>query len=371
MDKFIIICPLCSYDLTIANLLARYNLEYVVFRDKFSKKDEFPRATIRAIFGDKNDLYQLIDKGDVIINGTNSLYYLLGMKNCLRFLFFKRNKIINWPTGSDITELSISKNLHGLIYRLFLRSSFIKIVPPYTYAIANSIKLKLKEYLILRYPYKLEKNLNLNYHAFNSEVVFFSPANLDFSKNKDIYRNSTKGNNRFIRAFCKAYLQKKYIRCILLYRGPDKDHAKTLIPEECLNAFTFLKPQSTEELLKYFNKVDCVVDQFDVGGFGMIAMEAMSQAKPVMIHIDNNCWPLVYDDAPPVINCHTEDEIYQAIMEWSDHKKLQELGEKAEKWVRKYHDVHTADFSEFILRVCIAAGLEWPRKDLAKSKGDV
>ena len=51
---------------------------------------------------------------------------------------------------------------------------------------------------------------------------------------------------------------------------------------------------------------------------------------------------------------------------YKDKKKLKDLGEKAEKWVRKYHDVHTADFSEFILRVCLAAGLEWPRKDLAE-----
>jgi hypothetical protein len=92
----------------------------------------------------------------------------------------------------------------------------------------------------------------------------------------------------------------------------------------------------------------------------------MSQGKPVMIYIDKNYWPLVYNEEPPVINCCTEDEIYKAILEWADRKKLQELGEKAEKWVRKYHDVHTADFSEFILRVCLAAGLEWPRKDLSK-----
>ena len=105
-----------------------------------------------------------------------------------------------------------------------------------------------------------------------------------------------------------------------------------------------------------------MVDQFDVGALGGIACEAMAQAKPVMIYIDKNYWPLVYDEEPPVINCHTEDEIYNAILEWADKKKLQDLSERAEKWVRKYHDVHTADFSEFILRVCLAAGLEWPRK---------
>jgi len=369
MTKFVILCMHCDYDFSIAFLLKRYGFDFVIFRLRQASgmiKDINELGRNKIVVGDRDDLLSLIKKGDIVINGTNSLFYTLGLKRIFYYLFFKRNKIITWPTGSDISELSVEKTFHGFVYRFLLHRSILKVIPPYPYVLRNLKELNISNYFLLKYPYFLKKLKPVDEFR-ESKVIFFCPSNIDFcvTDNKK-NRNSSKGTDRFLRAFLRAYQENNSIKCIFLDRGQDKEIAKDFVRKNCSDAFEILEPMTRKELEDYFHKVDCVVDQFDVGGFGMISMEALAQGKPVMIYINKNCWPLVYDEEPPVINCQTEDEIYHAILQWADRKKLQGLGERAEKWVRKYHDVHTADFSEFIFRVCLAAGLEWPRKDLAK-----
>jgi len=77
---------------------------------------------------------------------------------------------------------------------------------------------------------------------------------------------------------------------------------------------------------------------FDVGGLGGIAVEAMSMAKPVMIYIEENCQKILYPELSPVLNCHTEDEIYEQIMKCVDRTFLEGLGKKASQWVHRYHN---------------------------------
>ena len=59
--------------------------------------------------------------------------------------------------------------------------------------------------------------------------------------------------------------------------------------------------------------------------------------KPVMIYVDENCSKILYSDPPPILNCHTEEEIFQQIMKCSDRVFLQTLGKQAMEWVYKYH----------------------------------
>jgi hypothetical protein len=285
-------------------------------------------------------------------------------------LFVRKLKFISVPTGSDLSELEIQTPIRKILFLIIFKYGTTHL-PHYTNCIGVYLKYKLEKYFFAKHPYIFQKKIPNRY--YNQEIVFLHPSNLDWGETDNkVGRNSFKGNDAFLKAFARAsrHLEKRniFIKCRILYRGPDKDVAIKLICRESAERFfEWVKPTTTVKLIEYFSQSDVVIDQFNLGILGMIAMEAMAQAKPVMIHIDKNCWPLVYDEEPPVINCHTEDEIYQAILAWSDRKKLQALGERAEKWVRKYHDVHTADFSEFILRICLAAGLEWPRVDLSKS----
>jgi glycosyltransferase involved in cell wall biosynthesis len=375
----IIICGvLCNNDIALAELLSRYSFHVKVLRlssHRAPHENNLPGKL--TYFTYDNILYvenaaqffRECSKANSIISINGYYPSIVRWRKLIQDLFFCTNfkKIINLTCGSDITELCIKNSLEGFKYRIHLKNSFYNYISPYPWAIKNLHKIFLRYFSFYRFNFFLLYP-KVNKKLVEKDVIFFHPSNLDWGVNdSNLNRNSTKGNDRFLKAFIRALGSGLKARCILLDRGPDAKEAKKIINESgYASSFEFLSTLTPHELKNVFIMSDMVVDQFDVGGLGGIACEAMAQAKPVMIYIDKNCWPLVYDEEPPVINCHTEDEIYNAILEWSDKKKLQDLGEKAEKWVRKYHDVHTADFSEFILRVCLAAGLEWPRKDLAK-----
>ena len=144
--------------------------------------------------------------------------------------------------------------------------------------------------------------------------------------------------------------------CVILDRGPDKDVAKELIHNLGVEGRFIWKPHLTrDKLLNEFRKADVVVDQFDVGGHGGIAMEAMSMGKPVMIYLQKNCMNLHYAEQPPVLNCHTEDEIYEQIMKSRDRIHLQNLGKKAKEWVYKYHYWETC-LDQFLLYYTLLTG---------------
>lgn len=372
---------LCNNDIALAELLSRYGFSVRVLRQSSQKainKENLPGDL--KFFSYKNIEYVESSLGFfsacrkvalvISING----YYpaMLGLKaRILSFFLWKKIQIINLTCGSDITEFVVSKTSSAIQYKKHLKKSFFNYISPYPHAIKNLGKLGLNNFAFYRFNFFLLSEI------FKSEIagakqplLFFHPSHLDWGcQDHKLGRNSTKGNDKFLRAFLRALAKGVNAKCIILDRGPDREEAKKIINQsEYCQFFEFRDQMSPAELRENIRIADVVIDQFDVGGLGGIACEAMSQSKPVMIYMDKNCWPLVYDKEPPVINCYTEDEIYNAILRWADREKLQELGERAEKWVRKYHDVHSADFSEFILRVCLAAGLEWPRQDLAKAK---
>lgn len=368
----IIFNGVCNYGLVIAELLARFHIPCKLYTiDRIS--EEYLSLfryfkSIDIVVNDRALLIKEMRKAKLCINVSMGILDHLGIKCLLFYLLFQKVPLINIPTGSDLSEIEIEERLRKLLFLILLKRG-ITHLPHYFFCIRSFFKYKFKNFFFSNHPYILQQKQPI---VGNKELVFFHPSNLDWGATDNKYgRNSFKNNRLFIDAFIRAskHLKNKniFLKCLILDRGPDKDLAKQRISKEKANTFfKWILPTTTVKLVQYILMADVIVDQFYLGILGMISMEAMAQAKPVMIYIDKNCWPLVYDEEPPVINCHTEDEIYNAILEWADKKKLQDLGERAEKWVRKYHDVHTADFSEFILRVCLAAGLEWPRKDLAK-----
>jgi glycosyltransferase involved in cell wall biosynthesis len=381
MTNIVVCGVLCNNDIALAELLSRYGFSVKVLRQLAQKaisEDHLPGKlkyfsfkNIKYIDGSLRFFYEC-SKANLVVSINGYYPAMMGFKaKLLSFFCFKKVNVINLTCGSDITEFVVSNTVAGRNYRNHLIKSFFNYISPYPNAIKNLFVLGLSNFAFYRFNYYLLGEFFINDKREEKEYfTFFHPSNLDWGcRDSKLGRNSTKGNDRFIRAFIRALDAGINAKCILLDRGPDKEEAKNLIKKSVYSKFFEFKDQMTPaELRENILDADIIVDQFDVGGFGGIAFETMAQAKPLMIYVDKDCWPLVYDEEPPIINCHTEDEIYNAIVEWTDRSKLKKLGEKAEKWVRIYHDVQTADFSEFILRICLGAGLKWPRKDLAKAE---
>src|SRR5439155_2362898 len=207
---------------------------------------------------------------------------------------------------------------------------------PYPHAIKNVFAFGIPNVVFMRFPYYLLGEVAREEEwGQEGRIRFFHPSHFDWKlHDAGIHRNSSKGNDRFIRAFARAIQEGLDAECVFLERGSDRDAAKTLLTELGVGDRAIWRAElPRDELLKEIERADVVVDQFDVGGLGGIATEAMSLAKPVMIHLDEGCAGLLYADSPPVLNCHTEQEIYQQILRCRDRPALRMLGSSAREWV--------------------------------------
>lgn len=367
--EVVIAGPFLDHDLFMAEALSSRGFDCVVLRfahlempnpDRLQKELRyFSLDRVIAISSSLQSL-AILRRAKCIITYSGLLVSFLHYF-WLLFPILRLPPIINLTTGSDITEWATQKNRGAFFYRQLLRRVAFTVISPYPAAIDALRRLKLPRYVFLRYPHLLPEPQKSTSRRID-EIVFAHLSNLDWgvSDNKP-GRNSTKGNDRFLRAFASALKEGAPIRCKILDRGPDRIVARQLI--ESLGVaeyFEWIEPVEPSKLPALFSEIDVVVDQFDVGGFGGIALEAMSCSKPVMTYLDPACSSLIYDNKPPILNCSSEAQIHEMILGNLDRAVLRNLGERARKWVLANHGTEH-NMEEFICRMCIAAGFQWPR----------
>ena len=83
---------------------------------------------------------------------------------------------------------------------------------------------------------------------------------------------------------------------------------------------------------------DIVVDQFKLGSFGGIMFKALAIGAPVCTFLDEGKMSERYSESPPVINCQTEDEIFQILRQIIENPaELSRLSKASRMWMEKYH----------------------------------
>ena len=359
---------LANWDIALAEALTRQGLECVVIRPREVELPDFGTLPARVDHftadrvmrsRDKWWFYKICRRARCVVSLTSAVTGNLGsLWFLLPVLGFP--PIVNVMTGSDFTELAVAPGLHGLIYRQLLRRAAFTVLAPYPKALENARKLRLTKFIVIRYPYMLPQRRAVG-PPDSGPITYFHCSHLDWGETDNKPgRNSTKGNDRFLRAFMRAVRAGADIRCIILDRGSDRHVARRMIDESGVaDRFEWRAEVTQREFTGLFGHADIVVDQFDVGGLGAIAVEAMALGKPVMIHLDTDCLSLVYDDPPPVLNWCSEEETFEAIMANQDREALRRLGDEAEAWVRLNHG-SGLDMDEFVFRIALASGMEWP-----------
>lgn len=264
-------------------------------------------------------------------------------------LFYPFLLSLGWPrfatigTGSSLTEAIKGNSLHAILARIAMRFAHVNIVNNYPHAINNLIHYRTKNVVFLPFPFvyvdeelSFENIASANVRKSESQIVFFHPSHIDWGEtDKRESRNSTKGNDRFLRAFARVVARHKgLVHLLILDRGPDRSLAKKLIDDFGISdSVSWHQELTRDEYLSVLRSTDVVVDQFDVGGFGGIAWEAMSLGKPVLMYINKDANELAYWGTAPVINAATEDEIFDAIESYLDKEKLESLGQAGRDWV--------------------------------------
>jgi glycosyltransferase involved in cell wall biosynthesis len=348
----LIIGELVCSDLVLAEHLTRRGLRCCVLRrylpDEKSETTEITTlSAYHTHFHERDILYyrNALDFLRVARKSRLIVSFTLSLVRALRTAWLGRHflglpPVVNITTGSDIAELALEKSLRAMLYHQYLRFVDLNWCLSYPYTLKNILALKVPNVVFISFPYYLVGDkAPEKVKRETGPLRFFHPSHLDWKVNDPgAHRTSSKGNDRFIRAFARALQEGMDAECLILERGPDKDEARALIHSLGVEDRFVWKPHLTrDELIAELHQADVVVDQFDVGGYGGISVEAMSIGKPVLVYVQENCMRLVHMELPPVLNCYTEEEIYRQIMACRDRAFLQDIGKRAKEWVYKYH----------------------------------
>ena len=244
-------------------------------------------------------------------------------------------------TGSDLREVAaLDMGRQGRLMRRFFQRARVTLL-------LNLDMVRVAEKIGLTnaifFPFAIDTEVFLPGDQVekngDEEVVFFMPSNLDWgASDNQPDRNSTKGNDRLIRAFARLIHSGACARLTLLDRGPDRKEAKKLVSALGIeDAVDFKVQMNRAELVAAMQEADVIADQFDIGAFGTTGLEGMATGKPVMIRIDRDCADQCYSEFPPIINVSSEDEIYEAMCDLMDADYRRTLGGAARNWVEKFH----------------------------------
>jgi len=341
----VVIGSMLSNDVILASHLLRYGYKTIVARPKAEEviiENSITKTPKDLIFY-YNNKFQLLKtlyntKIIICISGAILLYL---KQFFLIYPFLRLPKFINIPTGSDFTELATENSIRGYLYRKVLRRAKVNLIGTYPNKIKTLIKLKNINFHFSRFPYKTNENKKLlKVLKKESPIIFFHPSNIDWNADNVKSRNSTKGSNKFIKAFIKALKDGLNAKCIILDRGIDKEKAKLIISKSGASEhFIWKEDLSREEFFTQVQQCDVVVDQFSGGAYGGIAVESMSYGKPVFCHIHKPSARLLYfDDLPPVFNCYSEKQIYKALHLCQDREYLYKKGKQSQDWAYRNHN---------------------------------
>lgn len=90
------------------------------------------------------------------------------------------------------------------------------------------------------------------------------------------------------------------------------------------------------DIISQLVNADIVIDQMLVGYYGVLAVEAMALAKPVVCYIRPDLWENMKNHCPIVnANPDTLEEIVESLI--NDKKRLIEIGRKSREYALEYH----------------------------------
>jgi glycosyltransferase involved in cell wall biosynthesis len=148
-----------------------------------------------------------------------------------------------------------------------------------------------------------------------------------------------KGSDRLLRAFADAGSRHEDAVLVCAGWGADLDRSKRLIAELGIGDRVRLLPyaMSKSRLRRYYRAADVVADQFTVGSYGGSSLEAMSCARPLLIHLElerfNGAFSL-----PPVVNVAEPEAIAKALDRLlADPEERARVGAAARQWTLANH----------------------------------
>lgn len=297
--------------------------------------------------------------------------------------FVKNSKFFFWTTGADVTRIPFPSTF-GFLYKgiksklkawymAFLQRWGIKHIDyfmtqpfmPFQFALQ---KLSVPQEKVVNAYFPIIIDLKIfkfnadfktkidpsNYSKLeNFKFKIFHPSRLMIKKNSALYNaGQWKGNEMLLRGL-SAFIDKYNTDdiCIVL---PDRSYSEDVdlfsgVVEKLhlQKNVVWVKGQTSEgfnkeEMVALYSSSDLVVDEFGVGWFGSVVVEAAACGRPVMCHLDDEVMQQLYP-WHPILSVNTPEKISEEIAklyfdkEYSESKALE-----SRRWAEEFHSQENA-----------------------------
>lgn len=355
--KFLITGSICNLDISFGELLVKHGHRVSIVRSSNEPKVDFQDLAHYPKYVTMDDIkyisgawhtFREIRSSEIVISISAGIIGKFGRFWMFAPLFV-RKPLISVASGSDLSELVMQKSALAATYRWLLGSSVRIITHPFPMIVKNLRELDLmKKTSNIPYPLLFSDTKKVGVPPHQGPLRILHATNLDWGvTDAGSWRNSSKGNDIFIAGILDALKQGADIECLISYRGPDREIAKRWIDGSGFSEkFQWIGELNQLAVQKLMAEVDLVVDQFTVGAFGLIALEAMSLGKPVLLRLDDQYLQDLYpgDEQVPVINHANSEEIANFLAKVTSDE-LRYIGLQAREWALRNHDIETATFT--------------------------
>lgn len=246
------------------------------------------------------------------------------------FAMFSGKPYAALSTGNDMRELAFEKSLKGFLYRLSYKKARMVIWgEPYKKPLLKKLKIEKKSFFATT-PRRIKIETKQGLKKTDDKFIIFHPTAQDWN-----YKN----NKIFLEAFVKICDKFDNIYLILSDRGPNIEEAKSILSSVSGRMYEFIPFISSNDIGAYYQQADLVVDQFGVGSFGMIAVEAMFHGKPVLLRLDNEFFKEYYEKTSGLITADSVEQISGILERLIKDKELRnKLAEENIRWVNRNWD---------------------------------
>ena len=347
--------PLVGCDEIMAAHLARLGFRVLLARHE-SERDSFAlpaaysgqdQVARRVYLKSGLDTLHWSRRCRLVVSFTGSYAFLLG-----RLWPFRRvlglPPILAIGTGSDMTEMLDSDTPEGRRFREYLHFTRLNWCIPQPHTLQNLIKYRIPNIVFMHgFPFlvpDLDAGAWQGYEPYqppapDETLRLFHCSNIDWNYSSfSRQRNSTKGNDKFIRAFVRAVQQGLDIHLRILDRGVDRGVAREMFRHAGVESHvTWIGHLGRDELYKEIKKSHVVVNMFAHGGAGGISFESLALGRPLMQYANPTYFQLMYGGAiPPFVDCFTEEEIHERLIWCRETDQLPVLAREGRAWVERH-----------------------------------
>lgn len=236
-------------------------------------------------------------------------------------------------------DIPFEKSARGrLLYNAYHEAGCVLITNPDVKAAAD--RIGLSRYLFCPHPVdedryspmdaSLRKRLRDECFEKESDFILLAPARQNWE---------LKGNEKYFLAIKQCIDEGMKLAVYIPAWGQEIQRSKDFCVELGIEAnVVWIKPLSEGGLIKYFSACDVVLDQFNLGVFGLVTPKALACGVPVITSYDFDVNSWCFENAPPVFPANTPEEISEHIrVLYKNRNDLSHYQKEARDWFLENH----------------------------------